>query len=59
MHADERILYDGTVTDRSIDYEQSISEWNEQEAWNRYSAKCQQLKKFAEFCRRCGGFKVV
>ena len=59
MEAEERVLLDGTITKQPINFGLLISEWDEQEIWNRHSAQCDVLKEFAEFCRRSGGFEVI
>src|SRR5262245_36613671 len=58
MKPNERILLDGDTTDRPVDYQLSISEMDEEDIWNSYSVKSEVLRRFAEFCRRSGGFEV-
>jgi hypothetical protein len=48
MEPEERVLFDGTVTTRPINYDLPISEWDDQETWNNYSAQYDVLKKVAE-----------
>lgn len=59
MKPGQRVLFDGEVTDKPIDYSKPISDWDEAETWQRYSALYHVLKEFAAFSRRSGGFKVV
>ena len=54
-----RVLLDGEVTERPIDYTKPISEWDQADSWNNYSARYEVLKDFAAFCRRSGGFEVL
>ena len=58
MKPDQRVLHDGEITDKPIDYDKPISEWNDMDTWNNYSAGYDTLKSFAEFCRGSGGFIV-
>lgn len=59
MKPGQRILFDGEVTEKPIDYSKPISEWNEADRWNNYSAQYEVLKRFAAYCRRSGGFQVL
>ena len=59
MEPGERVMLDGEITDKPIDYTKSISEWDQADTWNAYSALYDLLTAFAEFCRRSGGFEVV
>ena len=59
MKSDQRILFDGAVTNQPIDFEKPISDWDEAETWNHYSAQYDVLKTVADFCRRSGGFVVL
>jgi hypothetical protein len=59
MRPGQRMLFDGEVTEKPIDYSKPISEWDEADTWNNYSAQYDLLKAFAVFCRRCGGFEVA
>ena len=55
MKPDQRILFDGGVTEKPIDYGKSISELNDADVWNSYSARYEVLKQFAVFCRAPAG----
>ena len=59
MQPGQRLLHDGQVTDKVIDYNLPISDWDDVETWQRYSARYDVFKSFAAFCRRSGGFEVV
>ena len=59
MNEHQRILFDGEVTGKPKDYGKPISEWDEADSWNNYSAQYDVLKNFAAFCRRSGGFEVL
>ncbi|HJT35387.1 MAG TPA: hypothetical protein VJ783_25400 [Pirellulales bacterium] len=59
MQPNQRLLRDGELTDKVIDYNLPISDWDDAETWQRYSARHDVLKEFAAFCRRSGGFDVV
>jgi hypothetical protein len=59
MKPGQRVLLDGEVTDKPIDYSKAISEWDQADRWNNYSAQYELLKDFAAFCRRSGGFEVL
>ena len=58
MTPDQRVLHDGEITDKPIDYGKSVSDWTDEDTWNHYSVKYEALKAFAEFCRSSGGFHV-
>ncbi len=58
LDANQRVLHDGSITDKPIDYDTPISEWTEDDAYNHYSAKYEALKAFAKFCRDSDGFIV-
>jgi hypothetical protein len=58
LEPDERVLLDGARTQEPINYHTPISELSHQEIWVSYSVKREVLAKFAEFCRRSGGFEV-
>jgi hypothetical protein len=55
----QRVLFDGEITDKPIEYGKPISEWTEADTWNNYSAQYEVLRDFATFCRRSGGFEVL
>jgi hypothetical protein len=55
----DRIFSNGQATDKPIDYGVPISEWDEAETQNRYSAGYELLRDFVAFCRRSGGFEVL
>jgi hypothetical protein len=59
MRTTERLMLDGSMTDRPIKWDVPVSEWDQQEINERYSATYDVLKMIAEFCRRSGGFEVV
>lgn len=59
MKHGQRVLFDGEVTEKPIDYAKPISEWDQEDTWNNYSAQYDVLKDFATFCRRSGGFEVL
>lgn len=59
MKPGQRVFFDGEVTEKPIDYTKPISEWDQADTWDRYSAKYDVLRDFAAFCRRSGGFTVV
>lgn len=58
LDANQRVLHDGSITDKPVDYEKPVSEWTEEDTYNHYSAKYDALKAFAKFCRGSGGFLV-
>jgi hypothetical protein len=58
MKSGDRLRRDGSVTDKPKNYALPISEWDEQEAWERYSASYEWIQMFIDFCRRSKGFKV-
>ncbi len=58
MKPEERVMFDGSITDKPKNYSLPISEWNEQEAWDHYSASYDWLQMFRDFCRRSEGFQV-
>ena len=58
LDVNERILHDGTVTDKKLDYDKPISEWTDEDTYDHYSAKYEVIKAFADFCRVSGGFIV-
>jgi len=58
MKPESRMLYNGEITDRPIDSQKPVSEWNDSDTWNHYSARYAALKAFSEFCKRSGGFVV-
>jgi len=51
-------MFDGSIRDKPKNYDLSITEWDEQEAWDHYSAGYEGLQMFIDFCSRSGGFKV-
>jgi len=59
MKPGQRILFDGEVTEKPIDYGKPISEWNEADTIDNYSAQYDLLRDLAAFCRRSGGFEVL
>ncbi len=59
LKPNQRVLSDGGISETPIDYGKPISEWNDADIWNNYSAKYEVLKRFVEFCRRSGGFEVL
>lgn len=58
LDPNKRVLHDGSITDKPIDYGKPISEWTEDDTYNHYSVKYEVLKAFAKFCRDSGGFIV-
>jgi hypothetical protein len=54
----DRVMMDGSINDRPKDYSRPISEWDEAETWDHYSAAYEWLKTFEEFCRTSNGFRV-
>lgn len=58
LDANQRVLHDGSLTDKPIDYDKPISEWTEDDTYNHYSAKYDALRAFAKFCRDSDGFIV-
>lgn len=58
LNASHRILHDGLITDKPIDYQKPISEWTADDTYDHYSAKYKVLIAFARFCRTSGGFLV-
>jgi hypothetical protein len=59
MKPGQRVFGSGEITDKPKDYSIPVSEWDEAEWQNRYSADYELLRTFAEFCRQSGGFKVL
>jgi hypothetical protein len=58
MKPGERVMFDGSIRDKPKNYDLPITEWDEQEAWDHYSASYEWLQMFIDFCSRSGGFKV-
>jgi len=58
LNPNDRVLFDGEVTHSPIDFQKPVSEWDESDTKNHYSARYAVLKLFAEFCRSSGGFIV-
>jgi hypothetical protein len=58
MKPDQRVLFDGEITDEAWDHTKPINDWDQEDTWNAYSARYDVLKMFAAFCRRSGGFNV-
>ena len=58
MATNERLLHRGEI---AVVHEcnKPVSEWTEEEAYQRYSTRRELLIQFAAFCRRSGGFQVV
>ena len=59
MEPGSRILLDGTEVDTPKDYALPISEWDDEELQNHYSADYAWLGEFMEFCSCSGGFEVI
>ena len=59
MMPGQRMLFDGEVTEAPKEYGKPVSEWDEADTRNAYSAQYEVLKLFAAFCRRSGGFEVL
>lgn len=59
LSSNEGVLLDGEVTTDKVDHDKPISEFDESDKWVIYSAKRQVLERFAEFCRKSGGFEVL
>ena len=59
MKPGQRVLFNGEVTAKPIDYTKPVSEWDQADTWNNYSAQYDLLKNFAAFCRRSRGFEVL
>jgi hypothetical protein len=58
MKPGERVMFDGSIRDKPKNFDLPITEWDEQEAWDHYSASYEWLQMFIDFCRRSEGFKV-
>lgn len=58
LNASQRVLRDGSITDKPIDYQKPVSDWTDDDTNNHYSAKYEVLIAFAKFCRTSGGFLV-
>jgi hypothetical protein len=58
MQLGHRLRVDGTVTDRPINRQLPISDWDDREVQERYSIGYDVLKMIAVFCRHSGGFVV-
>ncbi|HZN33150.1 MAG TPA: hypothetical protein VFB80_05000 [Pirellulaceae bacterium] len=58
MATNERLLSRGEIV-AVPESDKPVSEWTEEEAYQRYAARRELLVPFADFCRRSGGFQVV
>jgi hypothetical protein len=58
MKPEERIMLDGSVRNKSKNYDIPITEWDEGEAWDHYSAGYDWLQKFRTFCLGSSGFEI-
>ena len=58
LKPEERVMSDGSITDKPKNYDLPITEWDEQEVWDHYSAGYEWLRMFIDFCRQSQGFKV-
>lgn len=58
LNASQRILHDGSIANKPIDFQKPICELAADDWHNHYSAKYEVLTAFAKFFRTGGGFRV-
>lgn len=51
-------MFDGSISNKPKNHDLPITEWDEQEALDHYSASYEWLLMFIDFCRHSKGFEV-